>query len=126
MHILPPLLFLVIPRRGGRNLPHTSSNATLHTLTPIPNLTLRLCFLSSLVLLLACLPQSIVANQVTQRLLCRSDGLVPAAVVALRVVGCCGTGGWVCGDGADLGGGVAGIVLGFAGRLGGFAGGLWV
>lgn len=125
MHIPPLPLFLLITRRRSSDLPNGSLGPTLNTLFPISHLALGLSLLSRRILLLAGLPQPLIANQIAQRFLRRAHSLVPAAVAALRVV--CGGGarGRVGGHGTKLGEVVvAGVVFGFALGLGGSAGGL--
>lgn len=86
MHIPKLLLLLAIPRNSSPNRPQRPLRAILNPLSEILQLALRLLLLARGVLLHARAPQALVADQVAQRFLGRTDGLVPGAGRTVRVV----------------------------------------
>jgi hypothetical protein len=88
----------VLLLRSARRLPiagnprHRTANSTLHAIrNPLPQITqLPLCLLrlAFRILLLTLLLQALIPDESTDRFFGAADGLVPAALLTVRVVGC--------------------------------------
>lgn len=124
MHILILLLLLAITSNRRSHGTQVALGAVLDTFTPVLQLALGLLLLAGGILLDTSLAQVLVADRVANGFLRRTDGLVPGAVGALRVVFGDGAGVGVGGDVAQLGGGVGVFVLDLSLLLGKFALGL--
>ena len=107
------LLRLTLRLPIARHTRHRPAYSTLHTirhpLAQITQLSLRLLRLTLCILLLACLLEILVADQAAESFFGAADCLVPAAGLAVWVVGCDSGGGDR--DAADAGAGFGEVVF---------------
>lgn len=111
VNLLVALLLLAVARELSGSTANSALDTVGHAAAEVVELALRLHALAGAVLLDASLLQAVVADQPADELLAGADGLVPLALLALRVV--LGHGARAGrGVGAHLGGSVGDLVLG--------------